>query len=102
MKRTVIAEAILDDAIAAPVTPAPAPRAKRAELVEPQWMVDYRAHNDRLAAATELLSHAWEPRERVALLRRVRTIAVGCPNKEAILAALDEIIDATGYTPDKL
>ncbi len=77
-----------------PVVPV---RPKRVPLEKPQWMIEYAAHNDRLAAAAELLAHAWEPRERVALLRRVRTIAVGCPNKEAVMAALDEMIDAMGY-----
>ncbi len=70
----------------------------RAPIAELEWVKDYRAHNDKLAAAAELLSHAWEPRERVALLRRVRVIVSGCPTKEAILAAIDEIIDATGYS----
>ncbi len=71
---------------------------KRIPPSELDWVKEYRAHNDKLAAAAELLSHAWEPRERVALLRRVRTIAVGCPDKAAILVALDEMIDGMGYS----
>ncbi len=102
-KRTVVAEAILDDAIAQSAPPPPNERPaetprKRVPLPEQAWVTEYRAHNDRLAAAAELLAHAWEPRERVALLRRVRTIAVGCPDKAAIMIALDEMIDAMGYS----
>ncbi len=70
-------------------------KAPRAELA---WVKEYRAHNDRLAAAIDTLAHEWRPRERLATLFDVRAIVATCETKEAILAAIDEIIDATGYT----
>ncbi len=92
-KRTVVQEAMIDDAIAAPLPPAPPVRGHRAELVEPQWMKDYRAHNDKLAAAAEKLVPVWEPRERGAILRDVRAVVSRCTTKTEILAAIDLMID---------
>jgi hypothetical protein len=65
----------------------------------PEWVKRYRAFNETLRAKlnAEQLGNAWEPRERVALLRRVRVIVSACPTKEAILIALDEMIDGMGY-----
>ncbi len=68
---------------------------------EAEWVKSYRAFNNALKKKLEgEVGAAWEPRERVALLRRVRAIASTCATKEAILAALDETIDAMGYTDE--
>ncbi len=59
-------------------------------MKEQAWVTEYRAHNDALER--KLQSNGAD--ERVTLLRRVRVVAGGCADKEAILVALDKMIDA--------